>query len=55
MGYANPAQIGKGIHLRQYSRAFIIGDENSRVVFVNVDICMGTQIMKMKVCVIGEN
>jgi len=51
MGYANPAQIGEGIHLRQYSRAFIIGDGKSRVVFVSADICMGTQIMAMKVSV----
>lgn len=51
MGYANPTQIGKGIHLRQYSRAFIIADAQkaSRVVFVNADVCMGTQIMKIQV------
>ena len=48
MGYAMPTQIGHGIHLRQYSRAFIIAssDLKKRVVFVNADICMGTQIMK---------
>ncbi len=51
MGYAMPTQINKGIHFRQYSRAFIIVDaeKKSRVVFVNVDVCMGTQIMKMQV------
>ncbi len=49
MGYANPAQIGDGIHLRQFSRAFIIDDGKTRVVFVSVDICMGTQAMKMNV------
>ena len=51
MGYANPAQIGNGIHLRQFSRAFIIADaqKKSRVVFVNADICMGTQILKIQV------
>lgn len=51
MGYAMPTQIGKGIHLRQYSRAFIFADKDkkSRVVFVNIDACMGTQIMKMQV------
>ena len=50
MGYASPTQIGKGIHLRQFSRAFVIGDEyGHRVVFVNADICMGTQIVKMQV------
>lgn len=51
MGYAMPTQIGRGIHLRQYSRAFIFADaeKKSRVVFVNADICMGSQIMKMRV------
>ncbi len=54
MGYANPTQVGKGIHLRQYSRAFIISDvqNGSTVVFVNADICMGTQILKMKVLIL---
>ena len=51
MGYASPTQIGNGIHLRQFSRAFIFADSKngSRVVFVNADICMGSQIMKMQV------
>ena len=51
MGYAVPTQIGHGIHLRQFSRAFIVADEQNatRVVFINTDICMGTQIIKMKV------
>ena len=51
MGYAMPTQIAHGIHFRQWSRAFIIADseKKSRVVFVNVDICMGTQIQKMEV------
>lgn len=46
-----PTQITHGIHLRLYSRAFIVADAKkaSRVVFVNADICMGTQIMKMQV------
>ena len=51
MGYANPAQTGDGIHLRQYSRAFIFADDqlDSRVVFVSADICMASQIVKIKV------
>lgn len=51
MGYAVPKQTAKGIHFRQWSRAFVISDANkaSRVVFVNIDACMGTQILKMKV------
>lgn len=51
MGYAMPTQITHGIHFRQWSRAFIIADSanSNRVVFINVDICMGTQILKMQV------
>lgn len=51
MGYAMPQQTTRGIHFRQYSRAFIFADEakKSRVVFVNMDICMGTQALKMQV------
>jgi len=51
MGYAMPTQISHGIHFRQWSRAFIISDtdSSSRVVFVNVDIWMGTQALKMQV------
>ena len=52
MGMANPKQIARGIHFRQYSRAYIIADlrnPQTRVVFVSIDACMGTQIMKMKV------
>lgn len=52
MGMANPSQIANGIHFRQYSRAFIVVDgsnDRNRVVFVSIDACMGTQIMKNKV------
>lgn len=51
MGYASPTQTTEGIHFRQWSRAFIIADtdKKNRVVFVNLDVCMGSQIMKMKV------
>jgi len=51
MGYANPAQISNGIHLRQWSRAFIFSESASseRIVFVNIDACMTTQIMKLEV------
>jgi neutral ceramidase len=49
MGYANPAQFSAGIHLRQFSRAFIIEDESTRVVFVNVDCGMIDQIIKTEV------
>lgn len=49
MGYANPAQLTAGIHTRQYSRAFVIGDENNRVVFVSIDAAMMDQIVKTEV------
>ncbi|XP_045768762.1 neutral ceramidase [Maniola jurtina] len=42
MGYANLEQSGHGIHLRQFSRAFVLEDESNstRVVFVSVDAAM---------------
>lgn len=49
MGYANPAQVSAGIHMRQFSRAFIIDDGQKRVVFVNVDCGMIDQIVKTEV------
>ena len=50
MGYANPAQVTAGIHTRQFSRAFVIDDGSTRVVFVNVDCGMIDQIIKTEVC-----
>ena len=49
MGYANPAQINNGIHLRLFSRAFIIEDGNTRVVFVSADMGMMATIVKIGV------
>lgn len=49
MGYANPAQINNGIHLRLFSRAFILDDTQRRVVFVSVDCGMMGTLLKMKV------
>ncbi|VVD05074.1 unnamed protein product [Leptidea sinapis] len=43
MGYANFEQIGNGIHLRQFSRAFVFDEgpnSSTRFVFVSVDACM---------------
>lgn len=38
MGYANLKQTGRGIHTRQFARAFVVEDEhNSRVAFVSAD------------------
>lgn len=42
MGYASPAQVSGGIHMRQRARAFIVVDQASgkRMVFVNNDLGM---------------
>lgn len=40
MGYAKLTQRGYGLHLRQWSRAFIIDDGTNRIVFVSVDTGM---------------
>lgn len=40
MGYGKMDQRGEGIHLRQFSRAFIIADSTSSVVFVSIDSAM---------------
>ncbi|CAH0714659.1 unnamed protein product, partial [Brenthis ino] len=42
MGYANFEQTGHGIHLRQFSRAFVLADDNdsTRIVFVSIDAAM---------------
>ncbi|GAB0099781.1 Neutral ceramidase [Sergentomyia squamirostris] len=40
MGYAQLSQKGEGIHLRQFSRAFIVDDGQRRIVFVSVDAGM---------------
>lgn len=37
MGFAQMSQRGHGIHLRQFSRAFIVEDNDKRVVFVSID------------------
>ncbi|KAG0484124.1 hypothetical protein HPP92_012208 [Vanilla planifolia] len=50
MGYANMEQIASGIHFRLRARAFIVADpEGVRVVFVNLDACMASQIVTLKV------
>lgn len=50
MGYANTEQIASGIHFRLKSRAFIVAEPNGkRVVFVNLDACMASQIVTIKV------
>lgn len=47
MGYGKVEQSGEGIHLRQFSRAFLIEDSTSRIAFVSIDSAMmGDQIKK---------
>lgn len=49
MGYANIEQIASGVHFRLRARAFIVAEpKGSRVVFVNLDACMASQIVTIK-------
>ncbi|XP_042514235.1 neutral ceramidase 1-like [Macadamia integrifolia] len=50
MGYANMEQIASGVHLRLRARAFIVAEPHgSRIVFVNLDACMASQLVTIKV------
>jgi neutral ceramidase len=54
MGYANPTQNAAGIHLRLRARAFIVAEPSSnmdgnRVVFVNLDACMASMAVTLRV------
>ena len=51
MGYAAMAQIGRGIHMRLRSRAYVIAsdDGSSRVAFVSLDGGMGSDILNIRV------
>ena len=50
MGYANTAQISSGIHFRLRARTFIVAEPHGkRVAFVNLDACMASQIVTLKV------
>lgn len=52
MGYANPAQNAAGIHFRLRARTFIVadpGDSGNRIAFVNLDACMASQAVTIKV------
>jgi neutral ceramidase len=40
MGYANVGQTTAGLHYRLRARAFVLGDNNKRLVFVTTDSCM---------------
>ncbi|KAF6160957.1 hypothetical protein GIB67_007598 [Kingdonia uniflora] len=50
MGYANTEQTASGVHFRLRARAFIVADpQGSRAVFVNLDACMASQLVTVKV------
>jgi neutral ceramidase len=49
MGFAETKQTTQGIYMRLWSRAFIIGDEHSRIVYVTADLCMIYQAVKQAV------
>lgn len=50
MGYANMEQTASGVHFRLRARTFIVAEpQGSRVVFVNLDACMASQIVTTKV------
>ena len=49
MGYANMEQIASGVHFRLRARAFIVAEPGGkRVAFVNLDACMASQIVMIK-------
>ncbi|GBO32113.1 hypothetical protein AVEN_123306-1 [Araneus ventricosus] len=54
MGYAKVSQVTRGIHTRQYSRAFVVSDNSSRVALVSIDSGMVSHIVKMEVSSIRQ-
>ncbi|HOD13625.1 MAG TPA: neutral/alkaline ceramidase [Spirochaetota bacterium] len=50
MGFAVSEQKTAGIHLRLRSRAFVVGDDTKRVVFVSADLGQLFQMVKVKLC-----
>ncbi|XP_047973186.1 neutral ceramidase 2-like [Salvia hispanica] len=50
MGYANTDQVTSGVHFRLRARAFIVAEpQGKRVLFVNLDACMASQLVTIKV------
>lgn len=50
MGYANMDQLASGVHFRLRARAFIVAEpQGNRVLFVNLDACMASQLVTIKV------
>ncbi|KAF5307298.1 hypothetical protein FQR65_LT07014 [Abscondita terminalis] len=49
LGYANPSQLGSGLHLRQYARSYVVEDETDRIAFVSIDSAMVGSALRLKV------
>lgn len=50
MGYSTMEQIASGVHFRLRARTFIVAEpQGNRVAFVNLDACMASQIVTIKV------
>ncbi|TFK97318.1 Neutral/alkaline nonlysosomal ceramidase [Pterulicium gracile] len=52
MGYADLDQTDTGLHMRQFSRAFIVADSSkpaNRVVLINSDIGMADSVLRQKI------
>ncbi|GAA0144164.1 hypothetical protein LIER_04680 [Lithospermum erythrorhizon] len=50
MGYANMDQTASGVHFRLRARTFIVAEpQGNRVAFVNLDACMASQLVTIKV------
>ena len=54
MGYAKQGQKTKGIHIRQFSRAFVFEQGGERNVYVSADCGMMGQLVKTKVFFISR-
>lgn len=48
MGYAQMRQRTGGIHLRQFSRSFIVDDGKNRVLFISLDAGMTSQVLYLE-------
>ncbi|EEB18244.1 Neutral ceramidase precursor, putative [Pediculus humanus corporis] len=55
MGYGKFEQKGSGIHTRQYSKAYVVDDGDNRLVFVNVDVGMMADGVRIQVIKSLEN
>ncbi|CAN6442957.1 unnamed protein product [Victoria cruziana] len=50
MGYANAEQIVSGVHFRLRARTFVVAEPGGkRIAFVNLDACMASQLVTLKV------